>query len=228
MIKAVIFDLDNTLIDFMHMKNQAVKAAVVGMIETGLKVPFDEAKEKIYNIYDQQGYEYQEVLNQFIKGECNKIDYKILAAGIVSYRKAKEEALIAYPNSNKTLIDISKLGLKLGLITDAPKREAWTRLYSVNFHNIFDRVVTFDDTGHKKPSKIPFEMILNHFKIKPHESIMVGDWPEKDIYGAMRVGMRTAFAKYGNQSSGHKKVNADVVLNDISEIVKYVKTINQK
>jgi len=228
MIKAVIFDLDNTLIDFMHMKNQAVKAAVTGMIESGLKLPFEEAKKKIYNIYDQQGYEYQEVLNQFIKSECNKIDYKILAAGIVSYRKAKEEALIAYPNSNKTLIDISKLGLKLGLITDAPKREAWTRLYSVNFHDIFDSVITFDDTGYKKPSKIPFEMILNHFKIKPHESIMVGDWPEKDIYGAQRVGMKTAFAKYGNSSNKLKKVDADIVLNDISEIVDYVKTVNQK
>ena len=46
MIKAVIFDLDNTLIDFMHMKNQAVKAAVTGMIESGLKLPFEEAKQR--------------------------------------------------------------------------------------------------------------------------------------------------------------------------------------
>ena len=228
MIRAVIFDLDNTLIDFMFMKNQAVNAAINGMIETGLKIPFDEAKKKIYDIYDKQGYEYQEVLNQFIKDEYDNIDYKLLAAGIVSYRKAKEKALIAYPRANKTLIDLSKLGLKLGLITDAPKREAWTRLFSVNFHHIFDKVVTYDDTGYKKPSKLPFELILNFFKIKPEESIMVGDWPEKDIYGAKRVGMKTAFAKYGNPSNEIKNIDADVVLNEINEIVSYVKTFNQK
>ena len=46
MIKAVIFDLDNTLIDFMYMKNQAVNAAINGMIESGLKIPFNVAKKK--------------------------------------------------------------------------------------------------------------------------------------------------------------------------------------
>ena len=38
MIKAVIFDLDNTLVDFIHMKNQAVDSAIRGMINSGLKI----------------------------------------------------------------------------------------------------------------------------------------------------------------------------------------------
>ena len=38
MIKAVIFDLDNTLLDFMKMKDYAVKAAIAGMIEAGLDI----------------------------------------------------------------------------------------------------------------------------------------------------------------------------------------------
>ena len=41
MIKAVIFDLDNTLLDFMKMKEYAVKAAIAGMIEAGLDI-YDE------------------------------------------------------------------------------------------------------------------------------------------------------------------------------------------
>ena len=40
-IKGVIFDLDNTLLDFMKMKEFAVKSAIKGMIEAGLLV--DEA-----------------------------------------------------------------------------------------------------------------------------------------------------------------------------------------
>ncbi len=38
MIKAVIFDLDNTLLDFMKMKEVAVKSAIKGMIEAGLEI----------------------------------------------------------------------------------------------------------------------------------------------------------------------------------------------
>ena len=43
LIKGVIFDLDNTLLDFMKMKEFAVKAAIKGMIEAGLKVNEDKS-----------------------------------------------------------------------------------------------------------------------------------------------------------------------------------------
>ena len=109
MIKAVIFDLDNTLIDFMYMKNQAVDSAINGMIESGLNISHEEAKKAIFKIYDKRGYEYQEVLNKFILSSCKNINYKILAAGIVSYRRAKEKSLMPYPHTAETLIEISKL-----------------------------------------------------------------------------------------------------------------------
>ncbi len=44
MIKAVIFDLDNTLVDFMHMKRQAVNAAISSMIDAGLGLTHAEAQ----------------------------------------------------------------------------------------------------------------------------------------------------------------------------------------
>ena len=43
MIKAVVFDLDNTLLDFMSMKSYAVKTGINGMIEAGLEIETDEA-----------------------------------------------------------------------------------------------------------------------------------------------------------------------------------------
>ena len=52
MIKAVIFDLDNTLLDFMKMKSMAVDSGIQGMIEAGLSIEFSEARQKIFNIYD--------------------------------------------------------------------------------------------------------------------------------------------------------------------------------
>ena len=43
LIKGVVFDLDNTLLDFMKMKEFAVKAAIKGMIEAGLLLDEDQA-----------------------------------------------------------------------------------------------------------------------------------------------------------------------------------------
>ena len=108
MIKAVIFDLDNTLLDFMDMKTKAVEAAIRGMIEAGLQTENKVATRKIFSIYEEKGWEYQEVFDDFIKDELGRIDYKILASGIVSYRKAREASLILYPNVNSTLITLSK------------------------------------------------------------------------------------------------------------------------
>ena len=226
MIKAVIFDLDNTLIDFMYMKNQAVDAAINGMIESGLNISQVEAKEEIFKIYEKEGYEYQEVLNEFIVSINKEINYKILAAGIVSYRRAKEKSLMPYTHVTETLIELSKMGMKLGLITDAPSREAWTRLYSVGLHHIFDKVLTYDDTKAYKPSKVPFNKILEYFNIKAESAVMVGDWPERDLAGAKSVGMRAAFAKYGNLDAENLSGQVDVVLEDISEIVGYLKKVN--
>ena len=50
MIKAVIFDLDNTLVDFMTMKKQAIESAINAMIDAGLKISPEEAKQRIDRI----------------------------------------------------------------------------------------------------------------------------------------------------------------------------------
>ena len=227
MIQAVIFDLDNTLLDFMNMKMKAVESAVHGMIEAGLQMEKDLAKNTIFKIYEEKGLEYQEVFDDFIQKELGKIDYKILASGIVAYRKAREASLILYPNVNSTLITLSKWGLKLGVVSDAPSREAWMRICSVNLHHIFDAIVTFDDTGMHKPSPEPFEKISSLLKVSPENSLMVGDWPERDVIGAKKLGMKTVFAKYGDVFSTENS-GADYDVMDVKEILSIISKENQK
>ena len=65
MIKAIIFDIDNTLLDFMTMKSNAINAAVDGMIANGLPIEKDLAIKQIFDIYNFKGYEHQKVLNEF-------------------------------------------------------------------------------------------------------------------------------------------------------------------
>ena len=96
MIKAIIFDLDNTLLDFMKMKSVSINAAVNGMINAGMTINKAESIDEIYSIYDTKGYEHQEVFNEFIVNTLGKINYKFLAGAIVEYKKAKEKSLNLY------------------------------------------------------------------------------------------------------------------------------------
>jgi putative hydrolase of the HAD superfamily len=224
-IKGVIFDLDNTLLDFMQMKQFAVKSAIKGMIEAGLLVNETLAYDEIISIYEKIGWENQKVFDVFIKKQIGKVDNKFLAAGIVAYRRAREANLMAYPNVYKTLMSLAKSGIKLGVVSDAPSREAWMRIYYLNLYHFFDAVVTYDDTEERKPSAKPFRMALDLLKLNPNETIMIGDWPERDVVGAKQIGMKTAFAKYGD-TFGTINSGADWDLKDIYQLVIIINDYN--
>jgi len=225
MIKGIIFDLDNTLVDFMKMKREAISAAIHSMIDAGLKLTSEEVQERIDTIYKERGIEFQNVFDQLLYDVFQKVDYKILSAGIIAYRRAREAALVPYPHVNLTLVELVKRGLRLAVVSDAPGREAWLRLCYLNFHHIFDHVVTFEDTGERKPSPAPFRKALERLSIEPHEAIMVGDWAERDMVGAAAVGMITVFARYGD-TFGTVETNANYEINDISELLAVVDTEN--
>ena len=225
MIKGVVFDLDNTLLDFMKMKEFAVKAAIKGMIEAGLKVNEDKSYIEINSIYEEFGWENQKVFDVFLEKTIGHVDNKFLAAGIVAYRRAREANLMAYPNVNKTLLALSKSGIKLGVVSDAPSREAWMRIYYLNLYHYFDVVITFDDSGERKPSPIPFQLALDGMGLRPEETIMIGDWPERDVVGAQQIGMKTAFARYGD-TFGTVNSGADWDLNDIYQLVSIINEHN--
>lgn len=225
MVKAVIFDLDNTLLDFKKMKEQGVRAAIGAMIEAGLDYDEDKAYEEIFEIYHEKGWEYRLIFDDFLNNTIGKIDNKYLAAAIVAYRRAKEATLLVYPNVRRTLIHLVKHGIKIAVVSDAPSREAWMRIYYLNLHHVFDLVLTFDDSKVHKPSPIPFKMALEKLQIKPEEALMIGDWPERDVVGASQVGMKTIFARYGDTVSVENS-GADWEVDDIYEIVNIVDELN--
>ncbi|MEE9186581.1 MAG: HAD-IA family hydrolase [Bacteroidota bacterium] len=225
MIKAVVFDLDNTLVDFMAMKSQAIDAAIHSMIDAGLRLPYEQIQEKIDAIYEEKGIEFQNVFDLLLYNEFQKVDYKILSAGIIAYRRAREAALVPYPHVYMTLMGLLKIGLKLGVISDAPAREAWLRLCYLNLHHMFDYVVTLDDTGQRKPSPLPFRKMLELMKLQPQETLMVGDWAERDVVGATQVGMKTVFARYGDQF-GTEDPHADYDIGDVKELIDIVRKEN--
>jgi len=225
MIRAIIFDLDNTLTDFMKMKRAAIDSAVDGMMDGGLTLSREEISEKIYKVYDREGIEYQQVFDLFLKEELGRIDYKVLTSAIVAYRRARDSYLVLYPHVNLTLMELLKRGLKLAVVSDAPRFQAWMRLSQLQLQHLFDPVVAFEDTGEKKPSPKPFARALEMLQVEPQEAIMLGDWPERDVLGASNLGIRTAFARYGD-TFGTVHSGADYDLKDIYELVGIVDRLN--
>jgi len=221
MIKGVIFDFDNTLMDFMKMKRAAVEAAVDAMIDAGLTYKKSDMIEKIYKIYWDEGIEDQFIFDKVLTKEFGKIDYKILASGIIGYRRAKDGTLALYPHVQLTLTGLVRRGIKMAVVSDAPRLPVWLRICGLGLQHYFDAVVTFDDTGAKKPDAKPFLAALERLKLRPEEAIMVGDWVERDMVGAKKVGLKTVFARYGDLQNT-QNVEADYEIDDIQQLLDIV------
>ena len=146
MIKAVIFDLDNTLVDFMRMKMLSCDAAISAMIGAGLHIEREKALDILFSLYDKYGLEEKTIFQKFLKKVSGKVNHRILASGIVAYRRTRSGFLEPYPGADYVLLKLKDKGIKLGILTDAPKLKAWIRLASMKFSNFFDIVLTAEDT----------------------------------------------------------------------------------
>jgi len=217
-MKAIIFDIDNTLIDFMRMKKASCDAAIEAMIDAGLKLSKKKALDELYEIYYKEGLEDRTIFQKFLKKVTGNVDYKLLAYGIVAYRQTRAGYLRSYPGAKRTLMKLRERGLKLAVVSDAPKIMAWLRLAHMQLDDFFDVVVAFDDTGRHKPSRLPFNKALKILKVKPEDCLMVGDRPNKDIKGARELGMKTAFAKYGFEGKP-PRMKVDFILNKIEDLI---------
>lgn len=216
-IKCVLFDLDNTLIDFSSMKKRCTEAAISAMIDAGLEMRRKRAFNLMFKMYQKYGIEDHTIYQKFLQKYTKKLDYKIISAGIVAYRKVRSSELVPYPHVRETIFKLKNNGLKLGIVSDAPKMQAWLRLTEMNLVEFFDVVLGYEDTGKLKPSAAPFKKALKKMKLKPEEVIFVGDNHQRDILGAKKVGMKTVLAKYGQVV---KKGKADFVLKDVRELVR--------
>ncbi len=223
MIKAILFDLDNTLVDFTRMKRAGVEAAVMAMLDAGLNMTRQAAEASIYEIYRERGIEYQEVFDRFLE-RIPSASPRILAAAVSAYRKARSHHLQPYPGIRELLLGSVHRGIRLGVVSDAPQKQAWLRLIDTGIEIYFDTVVAFEDTGKHKPDPAPFLLAMDRLGVTPEQAIMVGDWPERDMRGAEAVGVITVFAKYGD-TFGTKNAGADHIIESPLELLKLVDRI---
>lgn len=230
-LQAVVFDLDDTLLDFMGLKRVCIDAAVDAMLNNGLTLPKTKAVEKIYQIYYSEGLESQEVFNKFLLQELGAIDYKMLAAAVLAYKKTRS-SIVPYPGVTATLTELLRMGLKLGILTDAPKMAAWSRLIDSHLQDYFDVVVGLEDTGKRKPHPDPFKLVLSKLGVQPAQALMVGDYFDRDMLGGRAIGMQTAYVMYSSATTRKPDEETegivDYKLQSVKDIVGIVKKINSE
>ena len=227
MLRAILFDLDNTLLDFSGFKRESALAAAKAMKKAGIPLTEKEIYDRIYKVYDEKGIEYSRTFGDVLYGL--EIDQHQLErarqAAVIAYTKKKYACLRPRPKVIQVLTSL-KRKYKLGIVTDAPREKAWQRLVLAGLDGFFYPVVTYNDTLEHKPSLKPFELALFLLKVKPNEVLFVGDTPERDIIGAKKAGLSTCLAKYGCLGYAEEMDVADYAIEKIDELRAVVDSID--
>ncbi|KGK99550.1 haloacid dehalogenase [Methanococcoides methylutens] len=214
-IKAVLFDMDNTLFDFLEAKLTACKKMVKHL---GAGDP--EAMLR-YFLRGTPGFEDLENIKDYLQdnGLYSEDNY-VTCCRI--YETIKLEAIVLYPGVKHTLKVLKEERISLALVTDAHSHNATKRLERMQIIEYFDFIVTNDMTGAKKPDHKVFHFALDLLEVKPSQAIFVGDSPHRDIEPARQLGMITAYAAYGDRLHHSNEVQADIILSGITDVLDFV------
>ncbi|AEG17513.1 TIGR02253 family HAD-type hydrolase [Methanobacterium paludis] len=189
MIKAVFFDIDDTLYDTSSFAKLARRAAINAMIDAGLPLEFDEAYKLLREIIKEKGSNYDKHFNVLTKRVFGEEKPLLIALGMITYHNVKFALLRLFPNTMSTLIYLKSRGYHLGVISNGITIKQWEKLIRLGLHHFFDEIITSQEAGVEKPDEEIFKLAIGKMGCKAEKSVMVGNKFSEDIVGAINTGM---------------------------------------
>jgi len=185
MIKAVVFDMDDTLFEEKEYVLSGFSAVDQYLSEKGVVGFYEKSKELFES--ENRGRIFNDVLD-FYGVPFNQSDIKNL---VEVYRNHIPD--IKLLQDAKWSIDQLKTKYELGLITDGYLNAQRHKAKALNLEEEFAVLIFTDELGreHWKPSEKPYLEIKKYFNVDHHELIYIGDNPTKDFITAKKLGWKT-------------------------------------
>ena len=230
MIKAVLIDVDNTLLDFDEYVKYAMKRGMeefnIGKYEDWMYDDFCAVNSVCWRAYEDGEITYEDIL----KTRWNNVFEKI---GVKGDGVAFEKFFKATLFNNAILIDgaiesLEYLSKKyiVCTATNGPHLQQENRLKISGISNYTLLNCISEEMGVKKPEKEFFETALSRINEKQREkgeaeisfeqTIMIGDSLSSDMKGAQNCGIKTCF--FDKQKSGKKVEGIDYVITSLLQI----------
>jgi phosphoglycolate phosphatase len=214
-VKAVLFDLDGTLIDSIH-----VYFKLVDVVLERLNLP-PVSSEKIVQAGEDGEFNWDIVLPDEVKDQKDKIISQAwdIINDIAPQMFRENVKLI--PGSDEILKKISSDGIKIGLVTSTIERYMQVKiqpLKQAGIEQLFEVIITADDVPKRKPAPDPLIECGSRLGVAPDESSYVGD-ARIDIRAGKAAGMKTVGVLTGfDDYESLKKENPDAIINSIDEL----------
>jgi putative hydrolase of the HAD superfamily len=212
MIKAVLFDLDGTLLD----RDASVKRFIDGQYDRLDRmvrhIPREEYVSRFIEL-DQRGYVWKDkVYQQLVKEfQIRELTWEELLQDYITDFK---NHCVPFLNLIPMLEELKSRNLRLGMITNGRGQFQLDNIKALGIKKYFDCILISEWEGLKKPDPEIFKRALMQLNVSPQQSIFVGDHPENDLLAAQRVGMKGIWKIDPHWT----QVEADYRVNDLAEL----------
>lgn len=216
MIKAIIFDLDGTLLNRDASVKKFIHAQYERLIEYVGNVPHETYISRFVEL-DCRGYVWKDKVYQQMVEELNiqNISWEDL---LQDYIEEFKHYCVAFPNLINMLDDLRKQ-VRLGIISNGFGQFQMDNIKALGIEHYFDAILISEWEGMKKPNPDIFRKAATSLNVLPHECIYVGDHPENDVRGAQNAGMIGVWKK----DPEWQQVEADYIIEDLLDITNIIK-----
>jgi carbamoyl-phosphate synthase large subunit len=187
-LRAVLFDLDNTL----YPEEQFVASgfrAVANCLAEHTNLAAEALEKKMWHILHTQGR--GRVFNTLL-AEL-KLDSRVWLRTLLLVYRSHQASISLFPGIGEALVALKDQGLRLGLVTDGPGSVQRRKIAALDLERHMDVIVCTDElgAGYAKPSTVPFEVATTLLGVAASETAYLGDDISKDFAGPNRLGMKS-------------------------------------
>lgn len=192
MIKAIFFDLDETLLDRNGSILQFLAQQHAHFFNELTNVPVARYQNRFLH-YDEHGYAPKEMAYARLVDE---FALPIAAEHLIAdfYANCWRSPLL-FPNAVTLLQKLRTDGYRLGIITNGSVRSQRSKLEHGKLLSLVDVALISEEEGVRKPDALIFQRAARHLDLAPTECVMVGDNPLADIGGALAVDMKAIWRR---------------------------------
>ncbi len=207
-IKAVIFDLDNTILD----RSRTFRNFIMSFVESYFNHlgTTELLIQRIIDL-DQDGYKDKtELFRELVEELPWKTKPELYE--LLEYYQTHYVRNAILMDQAKEVVQYLKTKYRIGLITNGRSIIQYGKIDRLGIRDEFEFILVSEEVGIKKPHPQIFEIAIDRLQVRPEECIYIGDHPKNDIEGAGKSGMKTIWMKV------NQPWNPDLTITPVHEI----------
>ncbi len=211
MLKAILCDLDGTLLDSNHFHAEAWQRTFA---EFGITASFDD-------IVKQIGKGGDNLMPCFVpKERLDELEEKLKSFRKDLFHREYMDRIVPFSDAARLLRRMRQAGLRVAVASSTDKEDLHAFLMLLRIHDVVEEHTTADDAEQTKPAPDIFEASLKRLAVQPSEAIALGDTPW-DVQAAKKAGVDTVAVTCGGWPEQElKEAGAIAVFRDPADILR--------